>query len=208
MAQANGHPHRWPPQLCGGLSLAEIDRDLLRLRERLETVIEAAIALLDRLDAPAEDLEDGGIGSPGLRLLRGTSGNYLGAGAATTIGRPANSNPYGGVELAPCVTGHADARMAAASPTWQETMSRSMGGDVMRRKLMTFGFATGTLLFGLGLSGAEASVNKPIPPESLGTGSAVTPAAMCGFRCRYGGFYIPGPPWVCFQRGLNYCGPS
>ena len=78
----------------------------------------------------------------------------------------------------------------------------------MRRKFVTFGLATGALLLGLGLGGAEASVNKPIPPESLGIGSAVTPAAMCGFRCRYGGFYIPGPPQVCFARGLNYCGPS
>ena len=78
----------------------------------------------------------------------------------------------------------------------------------MRRDLMKYGLAMGMLVLGLGLCGAEASVNKPIPPESLGIRSAVTPAAMCGFRCMYGGFYIPGPPWVCFQRGLNYCGPS
>ncbi len=78
----------------------------------------------------------------------------------------------------------------------------------MRRDLMKHGLATGMLVLGLGLGGAEASVNKPIPPESLGIRSAVTPAAMCGFRCMYGGFYIPGPPWVCFARGLNYCGPS
>ena len=42
---------------AGASPLAEIDRDLVRLRERLEATIEAAIALLDRLDAPAEDRE-------------------------------------------------------------------------------------------------------------------------------------------------------
>ena len=79
---------------------------------------------------------------------------------------------------------------------------------MMRRKFVTFGLATGALLLGLGLGGAEASVNKPIPPQVLGVGSAVSPAAMCGYSCRNGGFYIPGPPEVCFARGLNYCGSS
>jgi hypothetical protein len=36
-------------------------------------------------------------------------------------------------------------------------------------------------------------------------GSGATPIAMCGFSCRGGGRYIPGPPSVCFARGLNYC---
>ncbi len=40
---------------AGASSLADIDQDLARLRERLEAAIEGAIALLDRLDAPAED---------------------------------------------------------------------------------------------------------------------------------------------------------
>ena len=31
---------------------------------------------------------------------------------------------------------------------------------------------------------------------------------MCGYRCEYGGRYIPGPPSVCQERGLNFCGPS
>jgi len=44
---------------AGASSLADIDRDLVRLRERLEAAIEGAIALLDRLDAPAEDRESG-----------------------------------------------------------------------------------------------------------------------------------------------------
>lgn len=33
-------------------------------------------------------------------------------------------------------------------------------------------------------------------------------AAMCGRYCEYGGRYIPGPPEVCYERGLNFCGPS
>src|SRR3712207_644024 len=78
----------------------------------------------------------------------------------------------------------------------------------MRRTLMKYGLATGMLVVGLGLGGAEASVNKPIPPESLGISSAVTPAAMCGSRSCRRSFYIPGPPGVCFARGLHYCGSS
>ena len=51
---------------AGVSSLADIDRELVRLRERLEAAIESAIALLDRLDAPAEDLEDEGDWEPWL----------------------------------------------------------------------------------------------------------------------------------------------
>ena len=78
----------------------------------------------------------------------------------------------------------------------------------MREGVVKFGLTAGMLLLGLGLSGAEASVNKPIPPETLGIGSALTPAAMCGSRSCRRSFYIPGPPGVCFARGLNYCGSS
>ena len=45
--------------------LADIDRDLARMRERLEAAIESAIALLDRLDAPAEDREPDAVGEDG-----------------------------------------------------------------------------------------------------------------------------------------------
>ena len=31
---------------------------------------------------------------------------------------------------------------------------------------------------------------------------------MCGRSCRNGGRYIPGPPSVCAEEGLNYCGSS
>ena len=57
-----------------------------------------------------------------------------------------------------------------------------------------------SLLIGLGLSGAQAAATRPMLPEALGLGSAATPVAMCGFRCRYGGRYIPGPPSVCYVR--------
>jgi len=62
-----------------------------------------------------------------------------------------------------------------------------------------------TLCFGAG--SANAFVASPavtgIAPHSL-----VTPVAMCGYTCRNGGRYIPGPPEVCSQRGLEYCGSS
>ncbi len=54
---------------AGVSALAEIDRDLVTLRERLEAAIEGVIALLDRLDALHEDLEDG----EARRLLRAAS---------------------------------------------------------------------------------------------------------------------------------------
>ncbi len=36
----------------------------------------------------------------------------------------------------------------------------------------------------------------------------VIPAAMCGRTCERGGRYIPGPPSVCYERDLEYCGSS
>lgn len=57
-----------------------------------------------------------------------------------------------------------------------------------------------------GASGAEAFVGAPIATEA--TLSATTPVAMCGRSCQSGGRYIPGPPEVCYERGLNFCGPS
>ena len=47
------------------------DTDTLALRRRLEAAIEAAIALLDRLDAPGEDLEDEGLWEPWLAAPEG-----------------------------------------------------------------------------------------------------------------------------------------
>ena len=77
----------------------------------------------------------------------------------------------------------------------------------MRKQLVTYGLAAG-LLVGLGLTAAQAAAPRPMSPEALGLGSAAAPVAMCGYSCRRGGFYIPGPPGVCFARGLNFCGPS
>src|SRR3954465_12030093 len=77
----------------------------------------------------------------------------------------------------------------------------------MRKEPVAYGLAA-AMLVGLGLSGAEAAATRPMSPEALGLGSGSTPVAMCGFRCAYGGRYIPGPPGVCYARGLNYCGPS
>ena len=77
----------------------------------------------------------------------------------------------------------------------------------MRTRVAAYGLAAG-LLVGLGLTDAQAAATRPISPEALGLGAAAAPAAMCGFRCRYGGRYIPGPPEVCYARGLEYCGSS
>ena len=63
------------------------------------------------------------------------------------------------------------------------------------------------LTLGLGLNDAQAFVGAPMPTDAA-IFSAVTPAAMCGRSCRNGGRYIPGPPSVCEENDLNYCGPS
>ena len=63
------------------------------------------------------------------------------------------------------------------------------------------------MLAGFGQVSARASFIPPVSGQALGV-PAATPAAMCGYSCRSGGRYIPGPPSVCYQRGLNYCGSS
>jgi hypothetical protein len=75
-------------------------------------------------------------------------------------------------------------------------------------RLKRFGFLSFTLLtLGISASGAEAFVAAPFAGLSAAQ-SVVTPAAMCGRTCRNGGRYIPGPPAVCYQNGLEYCGSS
>jgi len=74
--------------------------------------------------------------------------------------------------------------------------------------LARLGFVTATLLtlcFGIG--GANAFVASPAL-TGISVDSLATPAAMCGRTCRNGGRYIPGPPDVCYERGLEYCGSS
>jgi hypothetical protein len=59
----------------------------------------------------------------------------------------------------------------------------------------------------LGASSAEAFIPSAIPGNGLDL-TATVPVAMCGRSCRGGGRYIPGPPSVCEEHGLNYCGSS
>jgi len=60
-----------------------------------------------------------------------------------------------------------------------------------------------TLCFGVG--SADAFVAAPAL-TGISADSLATPVAMCGRTCRGGGRYIPGPPEVCYQNGLEYCG--
>jgi hypothetical protein len=68
-------------------------------------------------------------------------------------------------------------------------------------------------IFGPGLLlAAAAGAAQAFPAGSslgqLPIASALVPAAMCGYTCRTGGRYIPGPPSVCAENGLSFCGPS
>ena len=59
----------------------------------------------------------------------------------------------------------------------------------------------------LWLAAAPAGA-APAMPGGIGGTSPAEPAAMCGYTCRSGGRYIPGPPSVCYREGLEYCGSS
>ena len=74
-------------------------------------------------------------------------------------------------------------------------------------KLTGLGIVSATALaLSFGGESAQAFVGKPLGMG--GAASLVTPVAMCGRSCRGGGRYIQGPPSVCEQYDLNYCGPS
>jgi hypothetical protein len=74
--------------------------------------------------------------------------------------------------------------------------------------LSRLGFVAAALLtLCLGAGSADAFVASPAL-TGISSDSLVTPAAMCGRTCRGGGRYIPGPPEVCYQNGLEYCGSS
>jgi hypothetical protein len=76
----------------------------------------------------------------------------------------------------------------------------------MRRAFAVGGLAAAVVF--LGLPSAQGLPGKSLGFDFLDNGSLATPAAMCGYSCRSGGRYIPGPPSVCAENGLNYCGPS
>ena len=78
--------------------------------------------------------------------------------------------------------------------------------DVMNLRTSHFAYAI-LLTLGLGVNGAQAFVGAPELGGLTGW-SAATPVAMCGRSCRNGGRYIQGPPSVCQQYDLNYCGSS
>ena len=73
MLQARAQAHREGHHAPSFAAQAEHsqDTDTLALRRRLEAAIEAAIAPLDRLDAPGEDLEDEGLWEPWLAAPEG-----------------------------------------------------------------------------------------------------------------------------------------
>jgi hypothetical protein len=76
----------------------------------------------------------------------------------------------------------------------------------MRKGILGSALLAVALTFGSGLGTAHAFSAAPglgIAHESL-----VVPAAMCGRSCAGGGRYIQGPPSVCREAGLRYCGSS
>src|SRR5262245_4806152 len=77
--------------------------------------------------------------------------------------------------------------------------------EELMRKLVLFG--TMVLASALSLGGVQAFVGAP-GLSGIEALPGATPAAMCGRSCEGGGRYIPGPPEVCYERGLRYCGSS
>lgn len=73
----------------------------------------------------------------------------------------------------------------------------------MRRSFQVAGLLLGG--FTVGSAGAAPGVTAA---QGFGIGTLTSPVAMCGYSCRSGGRYIPGPPGVCADEGLNYCGSS
>jgi hypothetical protein len=66
-------------------------------------------------------------------------------------------------------------------------------------------FTPAVLVLGLSVNAANAFV-APVPAPHVAP--LIEPVAMCGHTCRSGGRYIPGPPEVCYRRGMEYCGSS
>jgi hypothetical protein len=78
----------------------------------------------------------------------------------------------------------------------------------MSKLLLRSGLAASALLFSLNPGKATPLVGEGAATEVFRVGPAVTPVAMCGYSCRGGGRYVPGPPEVCVAQGLRYCGSS
>ena len=78
----------------------------------------------------------------------------------------------------------------------------------MRTNFLRNGLAVAALAAGLGFGAAQAAVGGPARGDAFGVDGTATPVAMCGHTCRSGGRYIPGPPSVCRDEGLEYCGSS
>ena len=76
----------------------------------------------------------------------------------------------------------------------------------MPHNCLRFALSLATLV--LSLEPALAFAGRPATQGKFGLTPSTTPIAMCGYTCRRGGRYIPGPPEVCYERGLEYCGPS
>lgn len=76
----------------------------------------------------------------------------------------------------------------------------------MSKMLIKSGLIAAVLL-GSGVAG-QAGVIGARSTAGLGVASDIVPVAMCGRTCRNGGRYIPGPPSVCEDEGLQYCGSS
>lgn len=72
---------------------------------------------------------------------------------------------------------------------------------------MSKGLSSAVVLFILAMTGDSASA-LPGLTQSFSLDSQVRPVAMCGWDCRRGSTYIPGPPSVCAREGMYYCGSS
>ena len=75
----------------------------------------------------------------------------------------------------------------------------------MRHRVIGLGLSLATLL--LGVEVASAFAGRAIPAGTFGLTGPFTPIAMCGRTCSRGGRYIPGPPQVCYDQGLEYAAP-
>jgi hypothetical protein len=84
----------------------------------------------------------------------------------------------------------------------------ALEGDAVDKTILKTARASSLMILALGAGGALAFPGAPASSGLLAPDAPVTPVAMCGRTCQSGGRYIPGPPEVCYSRGLEYCGSS